>query len=485
MNLQVLAGYMTGSSTPPPVVNDYTANLYDEWVANRGFIVKDNNTDINTWSGFRSNTALTPDLLFGIPSNGELAVGGNLGMTLPGTSAVTGNITVAFVLKAAARQNAEQRLFHAANTPPLILRLETSGANINMSMLYNAQSIDFGASFPYDNNYHVLVFRINSGVNASLFLDGVQVGSTVTLSSSTNIDWTSGNTRRFFRTGTTGTVPFVGTVRKMRIYKEALSNDNIALISNAANPFYNLVTDNTKIWRFYNEGQSNAMGTGIFSELPDHLKVPVPRTFIWDFNFRRWVQLDAGNMPLNTAIGLINNLGYLAHLDHPNDYIYINSYPRGGRSLAVDYDPVTPGAHYAETTKYVNQSNIILNIEQRTNIEKVGMTWFQGEADSTDTNWASAYQVNEPNLFTALRAQYGITRIASGKIHNSLPNPSYPFASTVRAAKVAVDGSDNNLNLLDTDSTVRFPRQADLVHFTTFGHMNVGEDLYNNLKLIP
>ncbi len=473
-----------GGTGTPSSLPDYTTNLFEEWVANRGFNVKDNNTDINSWTGYRASTVLTPDLAFGIPSNGELAVGGNLGMTMPATSAVTGNITMAFIIKATARQNAEQRLFHAVSAPQMILQLEKSGANINMGMVYVSQSLDFGVPFPYDNNWHVVVFRILSGVSADLYIDGVKAGNTVTFSTSTAIDWTSSNTRRFFRTASTGTVPFVGTVRKMRIYREALSPANIALISNPANGFSTLVTDNTKIWRFYNEGQSNAMGTGIFSELPPELQIPVPRCYIWDFNFRNWRQLDAGNMPLNTAIGLINKLGYLAAMDHPSDLIYINSYPRGGRSLAVDYDPVTPGAHYAETTKYVNQSNIVLNIEQRTNIEKVGMTWFQGEADATDVNWANAYQTNEPALFTALRNLYGITKIASGKIHNSLPNPSYPFASTVRAAKVAVDAADPNLNLLDTDSTVRFPRQADQVHFTTFGHMNVGEDLYNNLKLL-
>ncbi len=465
--------------------SDYTDNLFDEWVANRGFNVKDNNTDINSWTGYRSGTALTPDLSFGIPTSGELDVSGNKGMQLPSTSAVTGNVSFAFVIKMSSRQNAEQRLFHAVSAPQMILKMEMSSSNHNIGILYTSTNYDFGYEFPKDDTYHVLVFKINSGANASIYVDGVKVGSTVTFSSSTAIDWTSSNTRRFFRTASTGTVPFVGSVKKIRVYKESLSDQNITLISNHSNAFFVNVSDETRIHRIFGEGQSLEMGTGIFSELPSYLQVPIPNVYFWDFNFRKWVPYDAGNLPLNTAIGSLFQIAYRMHVDYPNDLIYVNSYARGGRSLAVDYNPDGSADHYNLVVKYYDQSNIIINIEQRTNIVNEVLYWGQGEADTQVEAWANAYDTNLGITIPAMRTKFNVTKVVGHKIHNALPNGNYPYMTTVRSKQDAYQLIDSNFKLLNIDNSSRFPRQADLVHLQTTGYINMGDDEYDISKTMP
>jgi hypothetical protein len=468
------------NSNTEPVLPDYTTNLFDEWVANRQFVLNTDNTTIGTWNGYRNNILATPSLSFGKPDAGELAVSGNKGFTLPASMNVTGDVSFAFIIKSSARNNAEQRLFHAALTPQLILNLEISAANVNMGMLYNSQSLNFGTAFPFDGQWHVLVFKIVSGVNASVYLDGVKVGNTVSFSSSTAIDWTANSTRRFFRTASTGTVGFTGSVRKMRIYKEALSDVNIALISNPANAFSTLVTDSRDIYRIEYIGQSNANGSGVLvGDLPPYLQGVVPNCFVWDFNNRKWIPLDANNRPVNFGIGPVFQTAWLHHQAHPDALIYLNSYCYGGTSLAVDW-AVGTGTRYLEWFQYWDAANALLTLEQRMpKIHNTYITWAQGENDAQVQAQAEAYQTNEFNFITDITNRIGVSDIRVLNLHNRLNLGTFPYRETVRSAKLTNAPLFPGLYILTPDNATRYPVSVDGVHYTWPGYENYATDLYN------
>jgi hypothetical protein len=460
---------------------DYTSNLLDEWVGNRGFVINTDNTNIGTWSGYRNGLVLTPTSNYGKPSSSDVTqAANNAGFTLPASLAVTGDVTFAFVIKSAARQNAEQRLFHAVGTPQMILNLEISAANGNMGMLYNSQSLNFGTAFPFDNQYHTLVFKINSGVNASVYLDGTKVGNTVTFSSSTAINWTANSTRRIFRTASTGTVSFVGAARKVRIYKEALSDDNIAIIGNHSNAFFVKVTDDRSIYRNYNIGQSNANGSGIVvGDLEPELQGVMPNVFIWDFNIRKWIPMDPNNRPVNSGIGPIFRTAWLIHEAHPNDLVYLNNYAYGGTSLAVDW-AVGTGVRYLEWFQYLAASNVILEIEERIpNTINTYITWAQGENDAQVQAQALAYQTNEFNFITDITSRIGVTDIRCMNLHNRLNLGNFPYRETVRAAKLVNTASFPDLFIITPDDAVVYPVSVDGVHYTWTGYENYATDLFN------
>lgn len=479
-----IVGSINNSNTSQnsnPEQLDYTSNLYDEWVANRGFIVNSDNTTIQSWTGYRNGILITPTSNFTIPSNSDLTLSVNTwGFTLPASTTVTGDVTLAYVIKSSSRRNAEQRLFHAVGTPQLIIDLETSSANVNMGMIYNSQSLNFGTSFPFDGQYHVLVFKILSGVGASVYLDGVKVGNTVTFSSSTSIDWTANSTRRLFRTASTGQVSFVGSARKVRIYKEALSDDKISIISDHSNAFFNKVTDSRTIYRLYNMGQSNANGSQIVtSDLPINLRGDIPNCFVWDFNLRKFVPLNSDSRPVNFGIGPIFQTAWLHHQQYPDALIYINSYCIGGTSLAVDW-AVGTGQRYLEWFQYYNACNTLLEIEERmANVIDTYITWVQGENDAQVQSQANAYQTNEFNFITDVTSRLGITDIRVMNICNRLNLGTFPYRETVRSAKSANALAFSNMFFINPDDAVRYPLGADGIHYTWTGYENYATDLFN------
>lgn len=459
---------------------DYTQNLYDEWVSTRGFVLKTGAVDIQSWTGRVNSTVLAPDVSFQKPIAGEITIANNKGLQLPSNSPVTGNVSIAFVIKASARQNKEQRLFHAVNTPTIILQAEKSAANQNMGMVYGSQSLDFGVPFPYDGQYHVVVFKINSGVNASIYIDGAKVGNTVTFSSSTAIDWTTNNTRRFFRTGATGTVPFVGGAKKIRIYKEALSDSVISIIGNHANAFFTDVVDDTPVVRIGLLGQSQIQGVSAnYNDLPDSLKGAIPGVIIWDFNVRKWIPFNSASLPSGLGVGPVVSLAYLFHQAHPDKIVAINCYAKGGTSLAVDWKTDGTGAIYNNFITYFNESTAILDIEMRNNRQMKSVLWGQGETDTQNLIWANAYQGSEVIFKDDLRNDTGWLYIAEFNIHAGLPGHTYPYDDTIRTAKIFNAENDLNSFLLSTDDVTRFPVDGGHVHYTAIGYVHIGQDVFD------
>jgi len=102
----------------------------------------------------------------------------------------------------------------------------------------------------------------------------------------------------------------------------------------------------------------------------------------------------------------------------------------------------------------------------------MGFFWFQGEADAKDLTKATAYESEEQTFAAAIYADTDFTNIISANINSALPAGTYPYASTVRTAKVNNDTTITDYTLIETDD---LSHQSDNVHLDTPGFVTCGE----------
>lgn len=470
----------TASGNPASQAIDYLgATLIDEWISNYGLTLRTNYGDfLDTWRGHSNG------ILMGRSGNIPAPVAGILSLNASGVPQlanysmnVNGAVTFCFLLSKSASINSRVELFAAsAATPSFKILLETAVGNTSMGINIAGTYYSTGASFTYDGSYHAIAYTVNpSAGEFKTFMDGAQVGSTVTIPS-TSINLTSVDTKSFF------TFQFTGNVKKFRIYNEAISASTTAAIVNTANPFFTTMAVHRPAHVIDFWGQSNMVGSGLVnSDLPSYLQGTKPHVYVFSV-FARNNTLP-GTYP--ASVGPEVKCTYDLAAYYPDDDIFFAKTASANRSLAVDFNSDPEGSLYDGTRNASKRMINTLLAENRTIVEH-SFCGMQGEEDASHLDQANAYEVNLTNLNTNFRLQTGALVHVYGRIHSHMPTTGSngrPYASTVRAADDAVSVADPDAQTIDTDdnSTGNFEIKTDLVHFNVTGIIKLGQSMASYL----
>lgn len=465
------------SSAPAYVPQDYTTNLWEEWVATEGMTIDANNLDIDSWNGYRNSKLLQATL-----TTEDKPVGGVLtlpldgqGFNLPSNPGIAAtDFTVCFLIEKTVAHGETNGIWmmDTFTAPRFVPKFEISSSNSNMGLLYNGVDLDFGAPYPFGSGYKNLSFVI-SGTTARVLVDGAQVGNTITGLTGGSVTMNSAATRRVLRGGSTTTRNFKGGVKKIRFYTEAVSDSNLLLISDHANSFY-LPIQHNAIRLFDLCGQSLIAGNGSWSGLPSYLTGNIPRCYIWNRSGsnRFWEALSSTT---HTLCSPILEFAYQMQEQYPNEDIYFVEGAAGGTSLGVNW--LAPsGSQYVNNRTWMNNALANLSAGNRTIYNgHLGILWGQGESDAADLTMANAYQTNEAALFSALTTEFtGITSvtISSHRLHDLLPAITYVYRTTVNAAKDTNSGLVAGLINIDDQTT--YPIGGDNIHPTQTGYIALG-----------
>ncbi|MEO0771180.1 MAG: sialate O-acetylesterase, partial [Cyanobacteria bacterium J06649_4] len=240
------------------------------------------------------------------------------------------------------------------------------------------------------------------------------------------------------------------------------------------------VTNEVSVYLF--GGQSNMAGVGSDeNDLTGALANPLPDVQIWQDGVNRFVDLRSGfDKNFGTGSGFGAELGFGFALEEARDdgdsdteEIYIAKYALGSTDLAVDWAVNGQNNVYDAFKDWVDSALGNLT-NQGIGYTVEGMMWMQGENDASDVNQAANYQTNLTGFISDIRTRYGQgVDFVIGRLHEELPPGFYTEDDVVRGAQVAVANSDSRNFLVDTDD---FPITSDRVHFTSEGHLSLGEE---------
>lgn len=149
-------------------------------------------------------------------------------------------------------------------------------------------------------------------------------------------------------------------------------------------------------------GQSNAGMQGDAIDLPANLQIADATTphYVDSGVPSGWIPL----APTGSKFGPEITFG---HKDapapvHPAGSIY--QFFRGATSLAVDWNPDTPGLTW---TQFVNSVAVALATHPDPRVKVVGFFWIQGERDARDLTEATDYGANLANFVDKVRELFG------------------------------------------------------------------------------
>ncbi|MSU73337.1 MAG: hypothetical protein EXS43_13530 [Opitutus sp.] len=236
-------------------------------------------------------------------------------------------------------------------------------------------------------------------------------------------------------------------------------------------------------------GQSNLAGRGPAADLPERYRT-VPSAVLLDYvcsfggganadvhHSRGWVRLGPAAKHENTPgehFGPELGLGHALASALPGERIALIKHGRGATSLAEDWQPdATDGPRlYRALLEQVRAALDRLALEGR-RTELRAFVWVQGEADSTRTDWARAYEQNLRTLVARVRRDLAAPRlpclvVLTGK---GVGNERMIDSATVRQAQQRVTGGGDRIALVDTDDLPLL----DSVHFNAPGQLRLGE----------
>jgi hypothetical protein len=473
--------YLTDDAylNPNAQATDYLgATLIDEWISNSGLTLRVNQGDyLEKWRGYRNGIETNRSGNIPKPVSGILTLDNTGFPTLSQSININGDATFCFLIHKAANGNRTTLVSATLDALSMRIDLETSAANDNMSITLAGVTYDCGAAFTYDASYHAVCYQIApSAAEFKVFLDGAQVGSTQTIPS-TVINWVTPNARTFFN------FQFVGDVKKMRIYNEAVTPSICNAITDPANPFTTtMVTHrNARCYGFW--GQSNMVGSALVTaDYATYLQSPILTAYTFE-TFARY-QFQAGVHP--SQAGPEIKCVYDLAQEYPDDDLFIIKQASANRSLAVDFRSTTPvGTLYTNLVQQYNRMINTLLAEGRTISERT-LFGMQGEADAEDAVQAAEYEDNLTDFNTNVRAATGIVKHIAGKIHDNLPTTgsnARPYQDDIRDAYDAVDAADANFYSIDTNdnTTGNYELKTDQVHFNAVGETKLGGTMKTTL----
>lgn len=386
-----------------PSPTEYRTNLLEEFIANGGGRMGALNFVPSTggvqkqydWGGVQNNYRITGVGLVDIPVAGILTMDGTADYftyptnTYPG---ISGPITLAYLVKSSATVSKTSTLFDTnTNTPRLKCFLRISAANSHMGISYNGTTFDSGFDFTYDGNLHVLIFRID-GTNstASIWVDGVQKGSTFTITGG-GLNANTGQFLYCFNGVGAPSGQFAPIkIAKFRIYTEAINNTNIGIISTG--DFINTTPSSVPVHVVIFSGQSNTappVADNYRSFYPAYLQTGLTSIYIWQQTANSYkfvpmadnVDVFATSGAYRVATGANLEIAYRLRAKYPDDEIRIIEFYQAATALAVAWENTVPNSLQSILTSYIDNGLSLLKAEQR-NIVDINFLWWQGEGDA-------------------------------------------------------------------------------------------------------
>lgn len=226
-------------------------------------------------------------------------------------------------------------------------------------------------------------------------------------------------------------------------------------------------------------GDSNAVGYGSYAPPP-----PVPQTYIFGGTY--WGAytpgVNAGTDANPTWWGPEYQIAVDYHTAHPNDVLLIVKAAKGSTPLAqidgMDWNINSHGEMFDFTTARIDAARAEF-ARLFGEAPEVSATFFvSGPNDSFDAARASAYEANETALFHGIREHW--MHDQSGHIVFNRMTEAGPYNQTVRVAQWDVDQADAHANSF---KTIGYDMQADGIHYTDVGRIQLGDALYQGWVL--
>lgn len=386
-------------SYSPPPATDYLTNIYDEWIGNRGLNLILSTGSVQKeydWTGQRSGVKALSVGSMDPPDGGFYTLDGTADYftiatnTYPG---LTGAASVVFLVKCLATASRQMTLFDTnTNSPRLIFLVRISAANTNMGFKYNNVTYDCGAAFPFGSSFHVVVVKVNgAGSQGRVEVDGVQVGSTFSITGG-GLAANTGQTLYLFNgVGSPASQFAPMLVQKVRIYNEYLSDAHSLLMATGdfAIP---VAADTTSMHWGSIAGQSNnspVTADNHIASYPSDLANGFPDVYLWQVtsNLNKFVPIPGGVDQLTASgsnpvrIGPVLKIAKDWRAAKGTDLLRITEFYVAATALAVAWDPLVAGSLQTTLLTYIKNSLALLKAEQR-NIQSFWMKWNQSEGDS-------------------------------------------------------------------------------------------------------
>lgn len=222
-------------------------------------------------------------------------------------------------------------------------------------------------------------------------------------------------------------------------------------------------------------GQSNMVGCGTTSELPDNWPQPVAGV--------RYL-VDGTEQPLadNPTFGPEIGLAHALRGVLPNDDIVLLKVALSGANMYYDWDPdAREGGPEDNYRGPLYPALIDALAACRDNIDEIaGMFWMQGERDSVFAHMAQAYETHLSAFIDRVRADLNVPALpfvmalVAPRIRDldaAGGRWRHPFRTTVQAAQRRIAERIPVVALVDT---LDLP-QRDNLHFDTAGQLLLGE----------
>ncbi len=266
---------------------------------------------------------------------------------------------------------------------------------------------------------------------------------------------------------------------------------------------------------YYFGGQSNMVGFGHASELPEDMRGPVANTRIFFGQIRKDFEPAEG---VGCWSELVPGFGVGANTDgkaakpagrfgpefafarrmrelRPDENIAIIKYARGGTSIdarqpaAGTWDPHdTRGEGESRgINQYDHALATIFNAIRVPDIDgdgqpdtliPAGIVWMQGESDANLFETAADYDTNLAELIELLRAAmhrddlpFVMGRISDSRLNAGESTPQWKHGDIVRAAQAEVAGADPHAALVTSTDAYGY---SDAAHYDTAGYLDMG-----------
>ncbi len=232
-------------------------------------------------------------------------------------------------------------------------------------------------------------------------------------------------------------------------------------------PATSLADEPLKVFIF--AGQSNMVGRAAkVEELPEALQAPQKN---WAFHGNQWVPLEPGKTQNPEIEGFGPEISFAAAMaEHLGEPIGIIKYSRGGTNLHTQWNVEKqnqPKSLYAALIHLVEKAKATKEIEI------VGMTWMQGEADSKTEAIAIAYGDHYRKLITQARKDFDNPAMPfiAGRV-----NPAKESVFTPEIVEITRKHQENpKLEHYDWVDCDDLPKIGDKVHYATTGLVTMGE----------
>ena len=269
-------------------------------------------------------------------------------------------------------------------------------------------------------------------------------------------------------------------------------------------------TEDSLTYRLYFlAGQSNMDGYGYVSELPEALRVPVDRVFIFkgetaldggdggegvwsplEPGFGKGSSMRSGAMQLSNRFGPELTFGLEMSSRDPDTRVALIKYALGGSGLApnVGYGSWHPSDRNGNrVNQYDHALKTIRNAFSESDVDgdgipdrlvPAGVIWMQGESDANHSQEvADEYLVNLTHLMQMLRSEFGIDSlpIVVGKITDSGmadDGSVMDFIETVQIAQSTFTATDPCATLVSVTDDLNY--RNDAWHYDTDGFLRLG-----------